>query len=88
MRCVSFITNSTLYLTEADCEEGIILNIPKTVLEGNPINLCIRLESKKVTEPYENLDTSIPGHPNCQVGDCFECHNVSCAIYQGYEEMP
>lgn len=30
----------------------------------------------------------IEGHPNCKPGDCFngECHVVSCAIYQGYEE--
>lgn len=30
----------------------------------------------------------IKGHPNCKPGDCYngECHVVSCAIYQGYEE--
>ena len=30
----------------------------------------------------------IKGHPNCKPGECFsgECHVVSCAIYQGYEE--
>ncbi|MDF2866199.1 MAG: hypothetical protein K0R72_1017 [Clostridia bacterium] len=30
----------------------------------------------------------IKDHPNCKPGDCYngECHVVSCAIYQGYEE--
>lgn len=29
----------------------------------------------------------IKGHPNCKPGECYqECHVVSCAIYQGYEE--
>lgn len=39
-------------------------------------------------EPIEDTRSTIPGHPNCHVGDCINCRVVSCAIYQGYEEMP
>lgn len=38
--------------------------------------------------PLTQGNDSIPGHPNCKVSECIECHNVSCAIYQGYENMP
>lgn len=29
----------------------------------------------------------IVGHPNCKPGECYDtCHNVACAIYQGFED--
>lgn len=31
---------------------------------------------------------TIPGHPNCHYGDCYDCHVVSCAIQQGWEDIP
>lgn len=48
----------------------------------------------QISEPTEasNIETderTIPGHPNCHYGDCYnDCHVVSCAIYQGYEKVP
>ena len=37
----------------------------------------------------EDKGPTIPGHPNCHYGDCDKgCHVVSCAIYQGWEEVP
>jgi hypothetical protein len=28
----------------------------------------------------------VDGHPNCEWGECENCHDVSCLIYLGYEE--
>lgn len=40
-------------------------------------------------EPEEDNRPTIPGHPNCHYGDCYkECHVTSCAIHQGFEEIP
>ena len=31
----------------------------------------------------------IRGHVNCRLGDCLDdCHNVSCAIHQGFSPIP
>ena len=55
--------------------------------EGTIIKVRITIED----EPEEittDIGESIPGHPDCKVGECLECHNVACAIHQGFEEMP
>ena len=78
---------SGLKITEAEREEGIILNIDKNAFEGDGcFYVRVFMSDGREEEPVESA--TIPGHPNCHVGECFDCHNVSCAIYQGYEEMP
>lgn len=82
--------NANLYITEAEREEGIILKIDKNAFGTYNGVLVVRIalgEEGKVPEIKEDEKT-IPGHPNCHYGDCLDCHNVSCAIYQGYEELP
>lgn len=79
--------HSCLTITEAECEEGIILKIDKNVFkDSNCFHVRVFISDEHEKEPLER-DT-IPGHPNCHVGECIDCHNVSCAIYQGYEDMP
>lgn len=34
----------------------------------------------------EVKNTFVDGHPECSPDDCRTCHNVSCGIYQGYDE--
>lgn len=69
---------------------------------GKPFQLCLGekdfpkgtiIKVRITIEPNENEvekvpASPIPGHPDCRIGDCIECHNVSCAIHQGFEEMP
>lgn len=53
-----------------------------------PQPITLKLECVATTPPPVPPGIPIPGHPNCFVGECLECHNVSCAIHQGFEEMP
>lgn len=84
------IYRQDLKVTLADCEDGIILKIDPEMLRDNDMNVKISLlasERKKLSK-QDITRKPIPGHPNCFVGDCYTCENVSCGIYQGYEEMP
>ena len=80
--------SSGLSLTEEEREEGIVLKIDKDAFRDGTfvvrMNICT--EEERNAPPPER--STIPGHPNCYVGDCIDCHNVACAIYQGYEDMP
>ena len=82
------LLKSGFSITEAEREEGIVLKIDKDAFSNGVfvvrIGMCT--EEERNQPPIERA--TIPGHPNCYVGDCIDCHNVSCAIYQGYEEMP
>ena len=75
---------------EEEEEEGIVLKLKREDFDINGelhldvvfyLNDCEKNNEVKQGHPIE-------GHPNCNVGDCIDCHNVSCAIYQGYEPMP
>ena len=75
--------SETLYIRiEKDETVRFIIDSP---LDG-PVDL--EIEVLKVNSAPSEKPATIPGHPNCLVGECIECHNVACAIYQGYEEMP
>lgn len=90
---LSEYASASFKLTAEDCKNGIILKFnPLEMLHNDCVNISFSLdkeEEKELTEYIKGEDASIiPGHPNCRVGDCYDCHVVSCAIYQGYEEMP
>ena len=62
-------------------------NVTKKVL------IAVQPDSKPIASgllpaPAVMPDGTIEGHPNCQVGECIDCHVVSCDIYQGYRAMP
>ena len=86
--------SSNVAITEAQREEGIILKIDKEAFEQAKYNggyfvVRVKLVDENYVEKEPEDDRAvIPGHPNCRVGDCINCHVVSCAIYQGYEDMP
>jgi len=42
----------------------------------------------KIPAPAVLKDGTLEGYPNCKVGECADCHVVSCPIYQGYQEAP
>ena len=82
---------TNLYISEEDYKEGIILkfvgDMPE-ISDRNDKHARIYLEDPTVQyEPEEDTRRVIPGHPNCRVGDCDDCHNVACGIYQGYETV-
>lgn len=86
---------SVLRITDTEREEGIILKIDKDVFEKsffNPegyVDISLQLvEEGFVEKEPEDTRPTIPGHPNCHVGECFGCQVADCAIHQGYEEMP
>lgn len=77
-------------ITEQEREEGLILKLKREDFDENGelrLNVVISLKDKE-KQQESDLRSTIEGHPNCKVGDCYDCHNVSCAIYQGYEPMP
>lgn len=84
-----------LRITEEDFKEGIILKftdeMPR-VEDRHDRHVRIYLKKPKTEGKKTKLVPvipTIPGHPNCQYGDCDrECHVVSCGIYQGYEDTP
>lgn len=79
----------------------ILYSIPEKI-EGEAYEVKVAIPKEfagkqlklQISEPTEvsNVETderTIPGHPNCHYGDCYnDCHVVSCAIYQGYEKVP
>lgn len=77
-------------ITEAEREEGLVLKLKREDFnEKGELYLNVTFSLKDVAESVHPVKgRPIDGHPNCNVGDCIDCHNVSCAIYQGYEEMP
>ena len=81
--------SSGVSITEEEREEGIILKIDKSAFRDGTFVVRMQLctEEERNAPEVDNRPT-IPGHPNCHVGDCYDCHVVSCAIYQGCEEMP
>jgi len=74
----------------------VIKNITADDLKfGVEVNMCnddtkvtFEFDSDVIEEIITEKSGTIPGHPNCQYGDCYDCHVVSCGIYQGYEEIP
>ncbi|MBQ6860510.1 MAG: hypothetical protein IJO08_02545 [Clostridia bacterium] len=74
------LTPKRVVITPEEAKEGIVVNFGKDFVEGELI-ICVE-ESK----PAEKTGTKIKGHPNCVMGECLECHVVSCAIHQGFEE--
>ena len=91
---VSLKDCTNIQISEEHFKEGVILKF----VDDMPLNserdtkhIRVYLAKKKtgtrtVRVPVE---PTIPGHPNCNYGDCDrECHVVSCGIYQGYEPVP
>ena len=80
-----------LRISEEDYKEGVIIKFVgdmPAISERNDKHIRIYLEDPTVhSEPVEDRRRIIPGHPNCRVGDCDDCHNVACGIYQGYETV-
>lgn len=80
-----------LHISEEDYKEGVIVKFVgemPAISERNDKHVRIYLEDPNVRhEPVEDNRRVIPGHPNCRVGDCNDCHNVACGIYQGYETV-
>ena len=74
------LTPKRVVITPEEAKEGIVVNFGKDFVEGELI-ICVE-ESK----PAEKTGTKIKGHPNGVMGECLECHVVSCAIHQGFEE--
>jgi len=74
--------------------EPIILELKDSQIVNfvidEPLTGPVSLQIEPISYHIESskLGAEIPGHPNCHVGDCLDCHVVSCAIYQGYEKMP
>ena len=82
---------TNVHISEEDYKEGIILkfvgDMPE-ISDRNDKHVRIYLEDPTTHhEPEEDNRRVIPGHPNCRVGDCDDCHNVACGIYQGYERV-
>ena len=42
----------------------------------------------RIPAPAVLKDGTLEGYPNCKLGDCDDCHVVSCPIYQGYQQAP
>ena len=88
--------NGKLILTYPFPEEVVIkpgISLKITVDENFPKDKVVTLSIRtKCTEPEKNSveddKDTIPGHPNCKIGECYDCHVVSCPIYQGYETIP
>ena len=88
--------NAGFSLTEAECKEGVILKFAEDAFDNYNGVLVVRISRRyaedenapKTTEAENEPERTIPGHPNCHYGDCYNCHVVSCGIYQGYEEIP
>ena len=86
------ITNGNLSITypfpeEINLEPGISIKLAvnKDFPKDKVVTLNIAIEC---TEPKKEDEDTIPGHPNCRFGECYDCHVVSCSIYQGYETIP
>ncbi len=91
---VSMSSYTNLHITEEEFKEGIILKFTGD-MHGNPErddkHIRVYLSKKKTGTKtiLVPIEPTIPGHPNCNYGDCDkECHVVSCGIYQGYERVP
>ena len=70
-----------LVLTESDVKNGVIICFEQGYAGGNVAIEVVADES--IINPK---GTPIKGHPNCVMGECYDCHVVSCAIHQGFEE--
>ncbi len=35
-------------------------------------------------KPEKVTRTVVEGNPHCEYGECQDCHNVTCLVYQGY----
>lgn len=77
-------------ITEEERAEGVVLKLKREDFdEKGELHLNVVFSLKDSVKNNEvKQGRPIEGHPNCNVGDCIDCHNVSCAIYQGYEPMP
>jgi len=94
MRVIENLTqfNASFSVTEAECKEGVVLKFAEDAFNTYNGVLVVRIsrrsEKDEIAPKNEEPERTIPGHPNCHYGDCYNCHVVSCAIYQGYEEIP
>ena len=91
---VSLNSGTNIQISEEHFKEGIILkfvdDMPSNSERDNK-HIRIYLAKKKTGTKtiLVPIEPTIPGHPNCNYGDCDkECHVVSCGIYQGYERVP
>lgn len=73
-------TTKKLTLTESEAREGVVLNFEHGFSSGE-----VNIEVIPDPAGSKPKGTRIKGHPNCHMGDCNECHVVSCGIYQGYD---
>lgn len=79
--------NFYVELPEKIGEEGIVIELHiSPSMHGKHFNVAIE-EIAPVYKLGEKRAT-IPGHPNCYYGECYDCHVVSCAIQQGWADIP
>ena len=68
---------------ESECENCHVVNC--MVHYDNAV-----LHDVNVPQSQEKVDVrpTIPGHPNGQYGECYDCRVVSCSIQQGWAPIP
>ena len=77
-------------VSEAERQEGILICIPRLAFDENGekvFRMKISMDAKSKSD-LKNNRHPIEGHPNCYIGDCDDCHDMSCAIHLGYEDFP
>ena len=82
MKSIELVNGTTkiLTLTESEARDGVFLCFEPGYASGK-----VSIEVIADSPASKPRGTRIKGHPNCHMGDCNECHVVSCGIYQGYD---